>query len=93
MAKEYKDLVVGLDIGTSKIALESDLSAPELREFYDVQLEGAGWRPQADGQDGPITWSQWTFRARGATWSGLLTVLSEPAFPNRYLAQLVVVQR
>ena len=79
--------------GSSTIALESQLGPLELRDFYDAQLTEAGWQAQAEGQGGPITWSQWTFRARGATWSGLLTVLSEPAFPKRYLAQLVVVQR
>lgn len=79
--------------GSSNIALESELGALELRGSYDAQLTEAGWQAQAKGQDGPITWSQWTFRARGATWSGLLTVLNEPAFPKRHLAQILVVRR
>lgn len=79
--------------GTPNIALGSDLSALEVRASYDRQLSEAGWQPQADGQDGPVTWSQWTFRARGAAWSGLLNVVSDPAFPNRHLAQLLVVRR
>ena len=79
--------------GVSNIALESGLNPLELRSSYDTQLSEAGWESRADGQDGPLTWSQWTFRARGRAWSGLLTVLSEPAFPGRYLAQLLVVRR
>ena len=56
MAKEYKDLVVGLDIGTAKIMAV----VAEVLPGGELRLAGMGWP-----QQWPQTWGGGQYRRHG----------------------------
>ena len=91
--------------GSSSVLLQSDLGAEAIVDFYDAQLLAAGWtaRDGAEvgvgddedsdsGEDGPIVWRRYSFTSDGAPWLGLLQILSDNAFPQQYLGQVIVIR-
>ena len=79
--------------GSSSIFLETDLSAETLIEHYDAQLLEAGWTARdGGGAESPVGWRRYSFTSDGAPWLGLLQILSDDAFPQQYLGQVLVIR-
>jgi hypothetical protein len=65
-------------------SLLSDLSAAELAESYNQQLEAAGWTMIENGSAEGMAWSTWTTEdAEAQAWAGTLIVLESPAADAR----------
>lgn len=57
---------------SSTATLKTDLSITELATHYASQLQEQGWVSESGGDDGPVSWSTWTFSDdEGNTWRAL----------------------
>ncbi len=81
-------------------SLKTDLSPVELVEFYNQQLEAAGWElqtstsAQADDGGGGAAWSIWKFTdEEGRNWNGSLMVLRTSAEDDTFASLRVKLDR
>ncbi len=73
----------------SMTAIETSMDQQAVMAHCETQLETSGWVKQESRQDGPLTWSRWTFRGTdGEPWRGLLYVLALPAAAHHYMLRL-----
>ncbi len=79
-------------LGSSVIALETDLNGTELLAHYAAQLEGAGWQEIRTVGEGPLSVASYRFRVQGSSHLGTLQVLQNGQ-PGRYIAQMSALPR
>ena len=67
----------------------SDLEIAAIAAHYTRQLEAVGWTRHAEGQDGPLAWSTWTFQDDdGQNWQGWFFALRTSDQPGKYMLQV-----
>lgn len=79
-------------LGSSVIALETDLSVTELLAHYAAQLADAGWREIRTVGEGPLSVASYRFQAQGSSHLGTLQVVQNGT-PGRYIAQMSALPR
>lgn len=76
----------GSDRVYSSATLESDLDLPTIMAHYVEQLTAADWTTVAQGIDGPMAWSTWTWQDQeGEPWQGLFFVMQWGAANNYFM--------
>jgi hypothetical protein len=71
--------------------LKGDLSAAEIADFYNDQLQTAGWKLQNSGDGEGAAWSNWTFQDdEGTDWVGALMVIEVSTESNSRFAMVTI---
>jgi hypothetical protein len=65
-----------------------EMPPAELAAHFDEQLTAQGWSLVAEGDSGPVAWSEWAVTdADGRAWGGLLAITAGPGASRQRLVQ------
>ncbi|NJN83594.1 MAG: hypothetical protein HC802_15795 [Caldilineaceae bacterium] len=74
---------------SAEAEITSVLTPTQIAEFYELQLEGAGWERLEESRTDAVAWSAWSFvDDNGNAWTGTFSIIRQAGEESGYLASL-----